>query len=586
MNAALESVMRHYSYPRQYLSLALIFTLAAGCATPGAVRGKTQPKRIIAAEAPALTSAQPLSTASPEGLQRKIRAFQGILRQGGPKSESEWKLHDELLRAYGGLKAQGLSSVSGSVSVPAHSRIRLDFPSFCLNPSGAGPSDHERFSWRRSDPGIPYYRGILNYAWTHRKIEQSAIQEILWNLKLGAHWEEYPDRSRAILQQIDPDVAFKLPSRFKSAAKEAASGLLSAILPATDEALGLLSFVEGRYYGFDDLRRSIGQIRSQYPIESMGEQELEPIEATPLYAETESHGYFNQGITLYNPSDHEVSFDPIDYYLQPSRRDVQRIGLLPPSFSDGSGGLLAELEAVLFEGMLRLGMGFTPGLNDVADVYELLAGRDYLTGEPLSVRERALSGAGLIAESGAGFRYLGRVAHAPVQYVTEFEKGLERAGARAGTRIEQGYARTALHEGEGASTGSRQNRLRTYSAEEANTTFRGQHPPYKPGTRVTEFKSTAGDEWVRVHGDENPVGRWMVRKESIRGMSPEEIRSKYSLPAIPTHLSDVITGKGVTVRMGRVNGNFGGGAGARQYEIQGQLDRTWFKNERPIGERL
>ena len=102
--------------------------------------------------------------------------------------------------------------------------------------------------------------------------------------------------------------------------------LFRSSLPEVGEAEEVLWQMRGQYYEFEDLRRAIEQIKSKYPLEPPSEN-LEPIEDTPLFAGTESGGFSNQDVTFYNPTDQSVSFDPTEYFLKPTRRDVQRIGL-------------------------------------------------------------------------------------------------------------------------------------------------------------------------------------------------------------------------------------------------------------------
>lgn len=64
-------------------------------------------------------------------------------------------------------------------------------------------------------------------------------------------------------------------------------------------------------------------------------------------------------------------------------------------------------------------------------------------------------------------------------------------------------------------------------------------PPYRPGTLTAEGKLSSSANMVRVHGANNMKGSWILPKDSIKGLSPQEIQSIYSLPEPPTHISDV-----------------------------------------------
>ena len=129
------------------------------------------------------------------------------------------------------------------------------------------------------------------------------------------------------------------------------------------------------------------------------------------------------------------------------------------------------------------------------------------------------------------------------------------------------------------------------TADDVNSGFvqDGWQPPYKSGTKVTEYTTKADDQFVRVHFEKNQEGTWLMKKEAIEGLSPEQIQRKYSLKHKPSLVSDVKVSEGTRIRTGKVKGNFelrgGGGKGATQYEV---IDDDWagkleFSNPRPIG---
>src|SRR6185312_9748508 len=70
----------------------------------------------------------------------------------------------------------------------------------------------------------------------------------------------------------------------------------------------------------------------------------------------------------------------------------------------------------------------------------------------------------------------------------------------------------------------------------------GWHPPYQYGTQVPLIQSTQVEQFARVFvyekGTEH-LGSWLMKKEAIEGMTPDQIRVKYALPKIPTHICDV-----------------------------------------------
>jgi len=123
------------------------------------------------------------------------------------------------------------------------------------------------------------------------------------------------------------------------------------------------------------------------------------------------------------------------------------------------------------------------------------------------------------------------------------------------------------------------------SAAEVNSTFpEGWSPPYKPGTRVTEFTNTVDDVYVRVHGENNMARSWMMKPEAIRGLTPSQIKSKFALPELPSFMSEVSVPAGTRIRTGIVNPVFGGIGNATQYELLERLPTSAFNNTVRLGQ--
>lgn len=123
------------------------------------------------------------------------------------------------------------------------------------------------------------------------------------------------------------------------------------------------------------------------------------------------------------------------------------------------------------------------------------------------------------------------------------------------------------------------------SANEVNATFpEGWSPPYKPGTRVTEFTNTVDDVYVRVHGETNMARSWMMKREAIAGLTPPQIKSKFALPELPTYMSEVSVPAGTRIRTGVVNPVFGGLGNATQYELLQRLPTSAFTNTVRLGQ--
>jgi hypothetical protein len=407
---------------KKLISVTLALThilLATSCATVSNLpAGPTIPRKDIEAKTP---NRPEIASANRKEIISKIEKFENAIeKRGKALTSADWRLHDELLEKYIQLKNQSTNETK--IFVPGRSRLRVEVPSFCLNSDRAAPSENEIFDWVKSDPKIPYFKEIIKLFSKNKQTEQADIQALLWNLQNKTQWENYPNNLKAILQKIDPNAAFKLPSRVKETAQNAAVDYFKSHVPIADKIEDGISFAEGEYYKYSDYARSISNLKSKFSI--VDNNEAQSIADSPLYATTKSDSYHNQSVTFYNPTPKSQEIDLSDYYLNSRRNDVQRVALGGKQSSDED--LLSRLESVLYQSMARVGVGFTPVIGDVADLYELLTGKDFLNADKLTWGERLLSGIGLIAGSGTGYRYAARAANAPEEFLPKFERGFEQ----------------------------------------------------------------------------------------------------------------------------------------------------------------
>lgn len=558
--------MRFKSFLSKFFSLTffLLFLHLFSCATHSTINTtkKKSKSEIEARIENTILLGRPIQE---DQIRRKMQVFEKALAKGS-LSEAKWKLHDELLNEYVRLK----QLASTKVVVPPRTKIILPIESYCLESNKSAPSEKEIFHWQKGRPSVPYYKEVLEFR-RESIITQNDAQELIWNLRNKTQWEEYPDKLKAILQTIDPNAALKLPSRLKSQATDSLIGMATS-LSGIDAARDLYRLAEGRFHKFQDYAEQINSLSSQYELPQY--DDLTQIPGTELYSQSLSNGYSSQTLTLYNPTDGSQEIDLEDYYLDSERKDVQDVGVNPRP----SSGLLGDLEKLLFETMLRAGIGFTPVVNDVADLYELFSGKDFVTGETLSPLERSLSGLGLLAGSGSGYRHAKRMIHAPEKYSPRFVEGIEKVSRKPLAQVNTQAVEESLQK-----IRNRPHQSRT--AEEVNRLHQsqGNMPPYKAKTRVVEFESLEGEKWVRLHGPSNQEGSWVVRKEAIEGLSPEQLQKKYSLPRAPTEISDVTLPQGVKIRRGRVAENFDGNNGAVQYEIlKDRPPSDWFSRRRSL----
>ncbi|MCF6285262.1 MAG: RHS repeat-associated core domain-containing protein [Candidatus Hydrogenedentes bacterium] len=125
-----------------------------------------------------------------------------------------------------------------------------------------------------------------------------------------------------------------------------------------------------------------------------------------------------------------------------------------------------------------------------------------------------------------------------------------------------------------------------HSAEDTNATFPAHYnPPYKPKTQVFEFTTIVDDVYVRLHGKDNMARSWLMKREAVAGLTPAQLKAKYSLPDLPTHLSDVHVPAGTRVRTGKINPlpQYGGIGTATQYQLLDDLPDSAYRGTVEFG---
>lgn len=133
------------------------------------------------------------------------------------------------------------------------------------------------------------------------------------------------------------------------------------------------------------------------------------------------------------------------------------------------------------------------------------------------------------------------------------------------------------------------------SAEQAN--FRHEindsYPPYEEGTRARDIILERDRAFVRVfaEGKTFAEGRWVMRKSDITDLktgkllAPEQIRDRFSLESVPTHIVDVTVPAGTKVRVGRVGAQdkLKSKGGGTQYELfAGKISSKYYSRGTPL----
>lgn len=93
-------------------------------------------------------------------------------------------------------------------------------------------------------------------------------------------------------------------------------------------------------------------------------------------------------------------------------------------------------------------------------------------------------------------------------------------------------------------------------------------PPYRKGTLLVEYTTKETESFVRLLSDPTKrPGQWLTKEENIIGLTPKQVKEKFSLPYEPTHFSRVTVKPGTKMRRGEIEANFGGNRIKTQYEL-------------------
>lgn len=555
--------------------LVLAFILNS-CATAPKLNNPKRSKASLETQTNAAISSA--HTSSIQQIRKRLVRFQKVLNQG-KLTKSDWNLHDELLDDYITLS----ETSSNRLTIPAHTRITLTFETYCLNAGRAPPSEREVYHWQKSSPGIKYYAELLALR-RNGKVKQSDLQEILWNLGNETRWEDYPGRLKAILLKVDPRVAGKLPSRLKDKAKDIVADAVLGVSGAS-ELLDTYRFIEGEYYTYEEFKESVEGLTSKHDLSDY--DDLTQIPGTDIYSQSKSESFSRQYITFYNSTNMAQTLDLEDYYLVSERQDIQRIGI-NPFVEDPT--LLVDLEKALYETMARLRIGFTPVLGDVAELYEVIYGNDFLSGKRLSFDERLASGVGVVLGSGSAYRHAKRWIHAPTEYLSKFESELARVTKKASVGPNYANAERVLEHSRVEARGLGSS-LDYKGTQELSHFLKDSEIERK--FRVQTVQSfEPGSIKRRIVGHDEIVYRWHNEDEEVRQfgrfVSPDKIENKFlartklalSDENRIRHLDSFTLKKGNVIFEGLIAPYAGQPGGGRQILIPGNVQSTLKFNDR------
>ncbi|MEK6705858.1 MAG: hypothetical protein AABZ06_08715 [Bdellovibrionota bacterium] len=214
---------------------------------------------------------------------------------------------------------------SQKLRIPAYSKIKIKLPSFCLDPNKAIPSTNETFDWTKEDTEIPYYAKVIGLISNETSYPQEDIQELIWNLRNKTRFENYPPHLQKILERIDPNVKFILPSRIGDAVSGEAEKVIRDHIPEIGVTEDTFSLLQERYYTYKEIS---SRLRTKAQVQSSKKPEIVALQdKITLYASTQSNGFNKQEVIFYNPNGSAAYVNVSEYHLRPFDHGTQRIGI-------------------------------------------------------------------------------------------------------------------------------------------------------------------------------------------------------------------------------------------------------------------
>ncbi|MGV8078516.1 MAG: autotransporter domain-containing protein [Syntrophales bacterium] len=98
----------------------------------------------------------------------------------------------------------------------------------------------------------------------------------------------------------------------------------------------------------------------------------------------------------------------------------------------------------------------------------------------------------------------------------------------------------------------------------------GGIPPFEASTDVTTIQTSVPQYFIRFYNPtdpanpSNPVGSWVMRAATVRGLTPSRVREIFALPSFPTHMTMVLVPAGSRIYTGLAAPIAGWGLGGAQ----------------------
>jgi hypothetical protein len=116
----------------------------------------------------------------------------------------------------------------------------------------------------------------------------------------------------------------------------------------------------------------------------------------------------------------------------------------------------------------------------------------------------------------------------------------------------------------------------------------GYHPPYDSNYRARNILLERSRTFVRVHGEDNQVSKWMMRAGDIDGLTPLQIKDKFALEFLPSYVSEVNLPANTLTRLSVAGpqSQWDAVGGGFQYELLQRIPMSSFTNRMPIYQPL
>ena len=223
------------------------------------------------------------------------------------------------------------------VKLPPRASVELLLSSFCLDPRLSPPTSSEIFLWKKETPDIPYYSEILKRS---SKKQQDVFQELIWNLREGVNFNQFPKPMQLLLKNIDPSVESVL--RLKKLENKTLQKVKEKLIEFTG-----IDSVENRYLSFEEVKSNlskheVSELKGQFNYSS-----VDGVDS--VYSKNLSNSYSGQRVTFVNPESIWKKINITEYQLIPGRSEIQKLGV----FAGTDSGISKLIEDALKESIIR-----------------------------------------------------------------------------------------------------------------------------------------------------------------------------------------------------------------------------------------